>query len=210
MPSRIWMPNCKNQLFNLSPILLLGLTNERQLKHENTTNLLFGKSRRDESADSYVTYGNPDYKKSIDHDGTRTHNLLIRSQTPYPLGHAAGLYFFINDHTNFKMTAFPPNWLYFNQNTYSVETMKFNEKSLIKDRDVGSKIRKVYVQWFLEYTLSWFIMCSIDCKYRPAAWPNGYGVWLRIRRLWVRVPSWSILFFQLLFFYIGIITCTNR
>ena len=23
-----------------------------------------------------------------DHDGTRTHNLLIRSQTPYPLGHA--------------------------------------------------------------------------------------------------------------------------
>ena len=24
-----------------------------------------------------------------DHDGTRTHNLLIRSQTPYPLGHAA-------------------------------------------------------------------------------------------------------------------------
>ena len=28
--------------------------------------------------------------KKIDHDGTRTHNLLIRSQTPYPLGHAAG------------------------------------------------------------------------------------------------------------------------
>ena len=26
--------------------------------------------------------------KIIDHDGTRTHNLLIRSQTPYPLGHA--------------------------------------------------------------------------------------------------------------------------
>ena len=25
----------------------------------------------------------------IDHDGTRTRNLLIRSQTPYPLGHAA-------------------------------------------------------------------------------------------------------------------------
>ena len=25
------------------------------------------------------------------------------------------------------------------------------------------------------------------------AWPNGYGVWLRIRRLWVRVPSWSLL-----------------
>ena len=24
----------------------------------------------------------------IDHDGIRTHNLLIRSQTPYPLGHA--------------------------------------------------------------------------------------------------------------------------
>ena len=23
-----------------------------------------------------------------DHDGIRTHNLLIRSQTPYPLGHA--------------------------------------------------------------------------------------------------------------------------
>ena len=25
----------------------------------------------------------------IDHDGTRTRNLLIRSQTPYPLGYAA-------------------------------------------------------------------------------------------------------------------------
>ena len=24
-----------------------------------------------------------------DHDGTRTHNLPIRSRTPYPLGHAA-------------------------------------------------------------------------------------------------------------------------
>ena len=29
-------------------------------------------------------------RKSFDHDGTRTHNFLIRSQTPYPLGHAAG------------------------------------------------------------------------------------------------------------------------
>ena len=28
--------------------------------------------------------------KNIDHDGTRTHNLPIRSRTPYPLGHAAG------------------------------------------------------------------------------------------------------------------------
>ena len=27
-------------------------------------------------------------EKIFDHDGTRTHNLLIRSQTPYPLGHA--------------------------------------------------------------------------------------------------------------------------
>ena len=27
--------------------------------------------------------------KNIDHDGTRTHNLPIRSRTPYPLGHAA-------------------------------------------------------------------------------------------------------------------------
>ena len=26
----------------------------------------------------------------IDHDGDRTHNLPIRSRTPYPLGHAAG------------------------------------------------------------------------------------------------------------------------
>ena len=26
----------------------------------------------------------------LDHDGIRTHNLLIRSQAPYPLGHAAG------------------------------------------------------------------------------------------------------------------------
>ena len=25
----------------------------------------------------------------FDHDGTRTHNLPIRSRTPYPLGHAA-------------------------------------------------------------------------------------------------------------------------
>ena len=29
------------------------------------------------------------FRKKTDHDGTRTHNLLIRSQTPYPLGHAA-------------------------------------------------------------------------------------------------------------------------
>ena len=29
---------------------------------------------------------------------------------------------------------------------------------------------------------------------RPAAWPNGYGVRLRIGRLWVRVPSWSNIF----------------
>ena len=28
-------------------------------------------------------------KKHNDHDETRTRNLLIRSQTPYPLGHAA-------------------------------------------------------------------------------------------------------------------------
>ena len=28
----------------------------------------------------------------------------------------------------------------------------------------------------------------------PAAWPNGYGVRLRIGRLWVRVPSWSNVF----------------
>ena len=28
-------------------------------------------------------------KCSFDHDETRTRNLLIRSQTPYPLGHAA-------------------------------------------------------------------------------------------------------------------------
>ena len=27
--------------------------------------------------------------ENIDHDGTRTHNLPIRSRTPYPLGHAA-------------------------------------------------------------------------------------------------------------------------
>ena len=30
------------------------------------------------------------YIKSIDPDETRTRNLLIRSQTPYPLGHEAG------------------------------------------------------------------------------------------------------------------------
>ena len=28
------------------------------------------------------------YVQENDHDGIRTHNLLIRSQTPYPLGHA--------------------------------------------------------------------------------------------------------------------------
>ena len=28
-------------------------------------------------------------KKGSDHEGIRTLNLLIRSQTPYPLGHAA-------------------------------------------------------------------------------------------------------------------------
>ena len=31
----------------------------------------------------------------IDHDGDRTHNLPIRSRTPYPLGHAAGAPFSI-------------------------------------------------------------------------------------------------------------------
>ena len=29
------------------------------------------------------------YKTKADHDGDRTHNLPIRSRTPYPLGHAA-------------------------------------------------------------------------------------------------------------------------
>ena len=28
-------------------------------------------------------------EKKIDHDGSRTRNLPIRSRTPYPLGHAA-------------------------------------------------------------------------------------------------------------------------
>ena len=30
-------------------------------------------------------------KESNDHDEIRTRNLLIRSQTPYPLGHAVGI-----------------------------------------------------------------------------------------------------------------------
>ena len=30
------------------------------------------------------------FQCKIDHDGDRTHNLPIRSRTPYPLGHAAG------------------------------------------------------------------------------------------------------------------------
>ena len=34
-------------------------------------------------------------EKNIDHDGTRTHNLPIRSRTPYPLGHAAGRSFVV-------------------------------------------------------------------------------------------------------------------
>ena len=33
-----------------------------------------------------------------------------------------------------------------------------------------------------------------EIAYRPAAWPNGYGVRLRIGRLGVRVPSWSNIF----------------
>ena len=33
--------------------------------------------------------------KIIDHDETRTRNLLIRSQTPYPLGHAAEMLFIV-------------------------------------------------------------------------------------------------------------------
>ena len=30
------------------------------------------------------------FQNLVDHDETRTRNLLIRSQTPYPLGHAVG------------------------------------------------------------------------------------------------------------------------
>ena len=32
----------------------------------------------------------PIFQNHVDHDETRTRNLLIRSQTPYPLGHAVG------------------------------------------------------------------------------------------------------------------------
>ena len=40
----------------------------------------------------YLTlpFPNRNMKNKIDHDGDRTHNLPIRSRTPYPLGHAAG------------------------------------------------------------------------------------------------------------------------
>ena len=41
----------------------------------------------------------------------------------------------------------------------------------------------------LEFIKTWYkIHLELEL---PAAWPNGYGVRLRIGRLWVRVPSWS-------------------
>ena len=36
----------------------------------------------------WYMFENSKFEK-LDHDGIRTHNLLIRSQAPYPLGHAA-------------------------------------------------------------------------------------------------------------------------
>ena len=45
---------------------------------------------------------------------------------------------------------------------------------------------------FLKFIKSWYkIHKELEL---PAAWPNGYGVRLRIGRLWVRVPSWSNVF----------------
>ena len=38
-----------------------------------------------------------------DHDGTRTHNLPIRSRTPYPLGHAAVKYILTKTYLKFFM-----------------------------------------------------------------------------------------------------------
>ena len=44
-------------------------------------------------------------------------------------------------------------------------------------------------------TLFWILIIkNIAITYFAAAWPNGYGVRLRIGRLWVRVPSWSKIF----------------
>ena len=37
----------------------------------------------------WYMFENSKFEK-LDHDGIRTHNLLIRSPAPYPLGHAAG------------------------------------------------------------------------------------------------------------------------
>ena len=51
-------------------------------------------------------------KKKYDHEGTRTLSLLIRSQTPYPLGHAASrfveplLMILIKTYTGFKYRKF--------------------------------------------------------------------------------------------------------
>ena len=51
-----------------------------------------GEKRRNTSTRDFICVeGNLKFlnaAKSIDHDETRTRNLLIRSQTPYPLGHA--------------------------------------------------------------------------------------------------------------------------
>ena len=44
--------------------------------------------------------------EKIDHDGIRTHNLLIRSQTPYPLGHAAMAFWDYN--VWFKLVVYHP------------------------------------------------------------------------------------------------------
>ena len=52
--------------------------------------------------DDTVTNSTLDTREKHDHDGIRTHNLPIRSRTPYPLGHAAISYHHHITHTHRK------------------------------------------------------------------------------------------------------------
>ena len=49
------------------------------------------------------------HERKTDHDGDRTHNLPIRSRTPYPLGHAADSKFEFSA----KVYSFQGSWIFF-------------------------------------------------------------------------------------------------
>ena len=66
-----------------------------------------------------------------------------------------------------------------------MELFKLSQDERLRKNKVHDRHKKI---------MSWIIMFwrkSTAMKICATAWPNGYGVWLRIRRLWVRVPSWS-------------------